>query len=137
MPFKPIKIEERGKFGYYEATLIKVGKEKILYVTIPYKGCTKKPRCLFCGVQERPNPNLKINRKFGDEVMRKIKKYVSYYSPDSLVLYNGGNILREKEMYQPTILVEIPKYIARHKKCKIYEIEARVDDVIHFQKNLK
>ncbi|MBZ9571792.1 hypothetical protein KJA15_00400 [Patescibacteria group bacterium] len=132
-----IKIEEQGKSGRYEVTLIKLGKEKVLYVTIPYTGCTKTPRCLFCGVQEERNKNLKINEEFGNEVLAKIKKYITKYSPNSLVLYNGGNILREEEMYQPTILIDIPKYIALHQKCKAYEIEARVDDVIRFQEKLK
>ncbi len=132
-----VKTKEQGRLGSYEATLIKVEKEKVLYITIPYKGCTKTPRCLFCAVQEKSNKSLKINKEFGDEVLVKIKKYITKYSPDSLVLYNGGNILRREEMFQPTVLIDIPKYIALHKKCSSYEIEARVDDAIRFQEKLK
>lgn len=132
-----IKTKEQGSLGCYEVTLIQVGKEKILYLTIPYKGCTKSPRCLFCAVQEKSNKSLKINKDFGNEVLVKTKKYITKYSPDSLVLYNGGNILRKEEMFQPTVLIDIPKYIAFHKKCSSYEIEARVDDIIRFQENLQ
>jgi uncharacterized Fe-S cluster-containing MiaB family protein len=134
---QPVSKKERGKFGYYKITLIQVGKEKVLYITIPYKGCTKTPICLFCGVQEQRDKDLKINREFGKEVFFMAKKYLNECSPDSLVLYNGGNILRSKEMFQSTVLIDIPGFIAFSPKCRVYEIEVRVDDVIRFQKKLE
>lgn len=127
---------EQGR-GDYEASLVAVDKEKILSITIPYKGCTQCPRCLLCGVQEWPDKDLKIDKNFGDEVLAKIKELTGIHSPDSIVLYNGGNILRPTEMFQKTVLTDIPKFVASNSILQSYELEARADDVIRFADSLK
>lgn len=121
----------------YETSVIKVGEEKILFLTIPYRGCTQTIKCLFCGVQECPNKTLIIDKKFGDEVFSQVKKYINAYSPDSIVLYNGGNILRPQEMFQETILEDIPKFIGGHPAIRVYELEVRADDVLRFREGLE
>ena len=65
----------------YNASLVEVDKEKVLYITIPYKGCTQCPRCLFCGVQEVPNKNLKIDLYM--EEKNQLKKTVVNQNKDS------------------------------------------------------
>lgn len=132
-----IEKKQKTKFGIYETSLVAVKNQTILYVTIPYKGCSKKPRCLFCGVQENQSRNLEINKEFGNDVLFKIKEYVNFYKPDSLVLYNGGNILRKREMFQSTITKDIPKFLSTNKFCNSYEIEILVKDVIKNEKKLK
>jgi len=121
----------------YKASLVEVGKEKILYITIPYKGCTQRLRCLFCGVQEQPNKDLIIGKNFGDKISAKVREFTDINSPDSIVLYNGGNILRPAEMFQKTVLVDIPKFVASHPTLQSYELEARADDVVRFAESLK
>lgn len=121
----------------YETSLVKIGEEKILYITIPYKGCTQCPKCIFCGVQEQSDKNLRIDETFEREVLNKVKEFVYQNSPDSIVLYNGGNVLRPEEMSQKTILTDIPEFIASDPNVKSYELEARVDDIIRFKENIK
>ena len=130
------KFIEQGT-GNYEASLVEVGKEKVLYITIPYKGCTQCPRCLFCGVQEQPDKDLKIDKSFGDKVLAKVKEFTDVNSPDSIVLYNGGNILRPAEMFQETVLSDIPEFVASHPTLQSYELETRADDVVQFAESLK
>ena len=121
----------------YDSSLVEVGNERVLYITIPYKGCTQCPKCLFCGVQEQPDRDLKIDKNFGDEVLARVKDFTNVNSPDSIVLYNGGNILRPAEMFQETVLVDVPDFVASHPTLQAYELEARVDDVVQFSENLK
>jgi len=120
----------------YSAIMSSVGREKVLYVTLPYAGCTHNPKCIFCGVQERKDRSLKIDKSFGREVVSIVTKCVDEYSPDSLVLYNGGNILRPEEMFQSAVLVEIPKFVAGHPTCNVYEIESRADDILKFGESI-
>lgn len=119
------------------SSVIQVGNEKVLYATIPYKGCTVIPKCLFCGVREQADRTLSIDEDFGKMVRENIMKLLSDHSPDTLVLYNGGNLLRPVEMYQPTVMTDIPNYIAGHSSCNAYEIEVRADDILNFKANLK
>ena len=114
----------------YPASLIQVGSERVLYITIPYRGCTQHPRCLFCGVQEAGRRDLKIDRALGDAVYAQVKKLVDLHQPSSLVLYNGGNILRPAEMFEKTIVSDVPGFVARHASLQAYELEARADDII-------
>lgn len=130
------KFVEQGTENY-DSSLVEVGGERVLYITIPYKGCTQCPRCLFCGVQERPNKDLKIDENFGNEVFTKVKESTDINSPDSIVLYNGGNILRPAEMFQETVLADIPEFVASHPTLQSYELEARADDVVQFVESLK
>lgn len=109
---------------------MEVGGERVLYVTLPYVGCSRNPRCIFCGVRGSGNKSLVPDESFGEEVLLMVTGLVNEFLPDSLVLYNGGNILRPQEMYQPVILVEIPRFLAGHPTCNIYEIESRVDDIV-------
>ena len=66
-----------------------------------------------------------------------VTSLVNKYSPDSLVLYNGGNILRSQEMYQPAVLAEIPRFLAGHPTCNIFEIESRVDDILLYGESIR
>jgi len=137
MPKLPKEVFiERGTDNY-DSSLVEVGGERVLYITIPYKGCTQCPRCLFCGVQERPNKDLKIDENFGNEVLAKVKEFTDTNSPDSVVLYNGGNILRPAEMFQKTVLADIPEFVASRPKPQSYELEARADDVVQFVESLR
>lgn len=137
LPKDPFIEKTEPKIENYDSSLVEVGNERVLYITIPYKGCTQCPRCLFCGVQEQPNRDLKIDKNFGDEVLARVKDFTNVNSPDSIVLYNGGNILRPAEMFQETALVDIPDFVASHPILQAYELEARADDVVQFSKNLK
>jgi len=121
----------------YKASLVEVGKEKVLYITIPYKGCTQCPRCLFCGVQEQSNKDLIIGKIFGEKVLAKVREFTDINSPDSIVLYNGGNILRPAEMFQETVLADIPEFVASCPTLQSYELEARADDIVQFVESLK
>ncbi|MFA6096267.1 MAG: hypothetical protein WC788_01405 [Candidatus Paceibacterota bacterium] len=92
---------------------------------------------MFCGVQGRQDRSLKLNESFGSEILSMVADLVNEHSPDSLVLYNGGNILRPQEMYQPVILSDIPKFLASHPTCNFYEIESRVDDILLYGKSIE
>lgn len=121
----------------YEAVVTNIADEDVLCVAIPYKGCTVIPPCLFCGVRERANKALEIDAGFGEEVLRRFKLFIEEYGPDSVAYYSGGNVLRPEEMHQPTVLEDIPKYIAGRSDCMSYEIEVRVDDVLKYLDSLK
>lgn len=130
MTIENFKITKNNR-DYIPATL-NVGGEKILYVSLPYRGCTKNPACLFCGVRERRNRSLDLNEAFGSEVLAVVSDLLNEHMPDALVLYIGGNILRPEEMYQPVITEEIPRLISEHATCNAYEIEVRADDILKF-----
>lgn len=121
----------------YTSTLVEVGSERVLYITLPYIGCTQNPKCIFCGVRGGSDRSLKLDGSFGKEILSIVCDLVNEYLPDSLVLYNGGNILRPKEMYQLAILFEIPKFLAGHPVCNTYEIESRVDDILLYQESIQ
>ncbi|MFC1810936.1 hypothetical protein ACFLZH_05530 [Patescibacteria group bacterium] len=117
----------------YEVSCLDLGEEKVLYISLPFKGCTVIPKCLFCGIRDAANKALCIDDEFGAEVLGKTDEFLNQYNPDSVVLYTGGNILRPAEMYQETIAQDIPDLISSHSTCNAYELEVRPDDIVQLQ----
>ena len=61
-----------------KSSLIPVGAENVLYITIPYKGCPLK--CVFCGVREKMDRALKIDGGFGGKSSSKGNRCKSFFS---------------------------------------------------------
>ena len=80
---------------------------------------------------------LKIDGGFGGKVFDFVQEEVDRRNPDSVVLYNGGNILRPAEMDQETMISAIPNFISAHPNCQTYEIEVRSDHVLKYVESIK
>lgn len=134
------------------AETITLGEEKIEYFAVgPHRGCSHS--CKFCGVKSARtcDDNLielgflndgKMTRNYGEIIFDEFRNLADNNASDVLLM-NGGNIIREEEMYLPAITEWIPKFIAQSDNFKSMTIEVRADDIIlrtntllEIQKNL-
>ncbi len=118
---------------------VNFGEENIQYFAIgPHRGCPLG--CKFCGVKASRTAEEKLSalgylgdnkmtRKYGEVIFDEFRNLVDAKASDILFL-NGGNILREEEMYLPAITQWIPKSIAESKTLESMTIEVRADDIV-------
>ena len=128
--------QNKGYEFRHDVTSANVGGERVLYLKFSYPGCTQDPHCAFCPFGEGADTSITPDEEYGELVFDLVRDSLRESSADALVLYDGGNILRAAEMYQPTILQKIPELVAADPVCKALEVEVRADDVVAFQREL-
>ncbi|GEM_PF-3805812 len=131
MPELPIYPELAADLNAnFFVSTFNIGGETYLYLTIPYPSCTKPEPCDFCAFHGTGIPGLKPDRMFGKTVAKKVRHYLAIRKPQTLVLFNNGNILNPAEMDQTAILEDVPQAVAEDDVCQALELEIGIKDLL-------